>query len=90
MNFNIEPRDYYNENKKNNNYNYFDNGNNDDVVPVGLWILILILIAIPIVNIIGLLIMAFSSKNLNLRNFAKAFLIIIAVSIIFSFIINAM
>jgi prepilin-type N-terminal cleavage/methylation domain-containing protein len=60
----------------------YDNNDNNDVVSVGTWVLIFILLAIPIVNIIGLLIMAFGQGNANLKNFAKASLILMGISLV--------
>jgi hypothetical protein len=54
-------------------------GDEDDVVSIGMWILLLILTAIPIVNIIALLFMAFGDHNLNIKNYGKASLIIVAI-----------
>lgn len=53
--------------------------NDDDVVTVGMWILIAILLAIPFVNIIAILFMAFGTVNQNIKNFARANLIIIGI-----------
>ncbi|GEL78355.1 hypothetical protein [Tenuibacillus multivorans] len=89
--------DYYNEyynqylneqgnekikNQKNfsGNRNYYD----DDVVSIGTWILILILTAIPFINIIALLVLAFGSHNENLKNYAKAVLILMVIVILLS------
>ena len=52
-------------------------------VPVSTWFWLNLLIAIPIVNIIALLLMAFSgSLNENIQNFAKAALIWMLIGIV--------
>lgn len=61
----------------------------DDVVSTGAWIGISILLAIPIVNIVAMLYMAFSAENQNVKNFAKAGLIIIGISIVLSLLLVA-
>ena len=55
------------------------NRGTDKVVSIGSWIGILILTAIPFINLIALLIMAFSSDNENIKNYGKASLIIVAI-----------
>lgn len=56
----------------------------DDVVSIGSWIGIILILAIPIVDIIALFVMAFGSNNDNIKNFAKASLIISAIVIVLS------
>lgn len=75
MNYYDNKNDY---NQNNGNFRYGDD-NDDDVVSVGSWVVILIILAIPIVNIIALLIMAFSQGNMNIKNFAKASLILMVI-----------
>lgn len=53
-----------------------------DVISVGEWVLYLFLLALPLVNIILLVVWAFGSEpNLTKKNFAKAYLIWIAIGI---------
>jgi hypothetical protein len=66
--------DNYNYRGGSNNY-----GDNDEVVSTAGWVGILILTSIPFVNIIAMLIMAFSQGNKNIKNYAKASLILIAI-----------
>lgn len=61
--------------------NYSGYGGNSEVVSVAAWVGILILLAIPIVNIIALLIMAFSNGNKNIQNYAKASLLLILIGV---------
>ncbi len=81
MNFNdYEPNSY----RETNHYSYLNNnGSSDEVVSIGMWIGILILTAIPFVNIIAVLYMAFGASNENIKNFGKASLIMIGISLLF-------
>jgi hypothetical protein len=55
------------------------------VVTVGQWLIIFILLAIPIVNIVVLILWASDSQsNPNRSSFAKATLIVMAISILLS------
>ncbi|WP_425449298.1 hypothetical protein [Dethiothermospora halolimnae] len=79
-----------------NNFNGFNNQNHNndypqnigdspgyyDVVSVGHWIGLLILFAIPLVNIVGLIYLAVSSENINIKNYSKASLILIGISLV--------
>lgn len=66
-----------------------EGGDSDDVVSVGGWIGILILTAIPFVNIIGLIIMAFSTGNRNIKNYGRASLIVIAIPLSLAILLRA-
>ena len=71
----------YNPNVTNNTY--ISNDNSSQTVSVGEWIVTFILMIIPIVNIIMLLVWAFSSgTTLSKKNWAKAELILILISIV--------
>ena len=71
----------YNPNAANNPY--ISNDNSSQTVSVGEWIVTFILMIIPIVNIIMLLVWAFSSgTTLSKKNWAKAELILILISIV--------
>ena len=70
-------KDVEEHSKKGSNIDY--DSDRDEVVGIGVWIGILILTAIPLVNFIGLIIMALSQGNKNISNYAKASLIIIAI-----------
>ncbi|SHJ81155.1 hypothetical protein SAMN02745248_00999 [Hathewaya proteolytica DSM 3090] len=83
MGYNNYEKDY------NHNVKYGGHGDNNDVVSIGTWIAILILTAIPILNIIGLLVMAFSQGNKNIKNFAKATLLVAAILVIFGMMFKA-
>jgi hypothetical protein len=78
-----------NQHKNYESYNHRNNDYNDDVVSVGTWIIILIVVAIPIINIIVLLILAFGDHNENLKNFAKASLILIVVGFFLAVLLSA-
>ena len=57
---------------------------NTHPMTVGDWIVTLLLSAIPLVNFVLLLVWAFSSDtNINKKNYAKACLIFISISIVF-------
>ncbi|WP_339148850.1 MULTISPECIES: hypothetical protein [unclassified Sutcliffiella] len=57
-------------------------------VTIGTWIVVLLLIAIPLINIIVLLVLAFGDHNVNLKNFAKASLIIMVVGFMFALLVS--
>lgn len=60
---------------------YYDT---DEVVGIGIWVLISIVLAIPVVNLIGMLYLAFGADNKNLNNFGKAGLILIGIALLFT------
>lgn len=59
-----------------------NNQNEEGIVSVGTYLVYLIIMMIPIVNIIYLIIKAFDKKNKNIRNLARAQLILYFVSIL--------
>lgn len=63
------------------------NNGKEDVVSTGTWIVIMIIMVIPFINIIAMFIMAFTDMNTNIKNFAKAELILFTIifAIIFLF-----
>jgi hypothetical protein len=61
---------------------------NHDVVSVGKWVLLLIVLAIPIINLVVLLVLAFGNDNINLKNFAKASLIIMVIGLVFALLVG--
>lgn len=68
------------------NYGFgFDGGGDgrDEIVSVSTWIGIFIVLAIPFVNFIAMLVMAFSDINKNIKNYAKASLVMIVISFVF-------
>lgn len=76
-----------------NEYDYQYPGNNghdkEDVVTIGHWIGVLIVLGIPIVNIIMYLYWAFSdSSNQNLKNFARASLILGMIGVFFGLLLG--
>lgn len=60
---------------------YYDE---DEVVSLGTWIILLIVLAIPIINFIVYLVLALGDHNENLKNFAKASLLLMLIAIFFS------
>ena len=56
----------------------------DAVVSTGTWVGISLLLAIPFVNVIAMIYMAVASENQNIKNFAKAGLIMIGIAIVIS------
>lgn len=73
------------------NYGFGDDGGwygQEEVVSVGTWIGILILLAIPIVNFIALLVIAFSDINTNIKNYAKAVLIIFGIGLLLALLLR--
>jgi heme/copper-type cytochrome/quinol oxidase subunit 4 len=63
--------------------------NNSAPITVGQWLITFLLMAIPIVNIILLFIWAFDSDtNPNKKNFAKAYLIIMAIGFVLAILIG--
>ena len=84
--------------KKTSNYSYLDernysnydnNGDSEEVVSMGAWVGIIILLAIPFVNIITIFVLAFGTKNQNLRNFGKATLLIAGIVLAFGLLFGA-
>lgn len=67
--------------KRHNNYDRYRD--NEEVVSLGSWVGVLILLAIPIVNIIGVIAMSFMDINQNLKNFARATLILMGIGLLF-------
>ncbi len=65
------------------------NNGREDIVSTGTWIVIIIIMLIPFINIISIFIMAFSDMNTNIKNFAKAELILLAIVIVISFLFGA-
>ena len=62
-----------------------DSTNGSDVLGVKDWLITLIVLAIPLVNIIMVLVWAFSSSgNANRRNFCRAALILWVIAIVLS------
>ncbi|MCG1023583.1 hypothetical protein EKQ44_18245 [Sutcliffiella horikoshii] len=55
---------------------------------MGTWIVVLLLIAIPLINIIVLLVLAFGDHNVNLKNFAKASLILMVVGFMLALLVS--
>lgn len=51
-----------------------------DTVSIGTWIVILIGLAIPLLNIIVMIGLAFSSDNETINNYGKALLILLGIS----------
>lgn len=74
------PNSNQHSNLNNNNYN-----KKDEVVGIGTWIGVMILIAIPIVNIIAYIVMAVTDINQNLKNFARAGLVIMIIVFVLVF-----
>ncbi|MGP4073546.1 hypothetical protein ACTWQB_13430 [Piscibacillus sp. B03] len=60
---------------------YYDE---DEVVSLGTWVILLIVLAIPIINFIVYLVLALGDHNENLKNFAKASLLLMLIAIFFS------
>lgn len=87
--FDNNSYNFSNNNEKFNNYSNFDSSpDTDSVVSVGLWIVIFIVTAIPIVNFIALLIFAFGSGNKNIKNYARACLIVFVIVFFIALIIR--
>lgn len=67
------------------NFKDYDNYNNtscqSDTVSIGTWIVILIGLAIPILNILVMIGLAFGSDNETIKNYGKAMLILVGISI---------
>ncbi|SDY77541.1 hypothetical protein SAMN05660462_00867 [Proteiniborus ethanoligenes] len=90
----MEFNNYYDPGKYSNDHhkpNYYSgsSGDSDDVVSMGTWVMVLILTGIPIINIIAVLVMAFGSGNKNIKNYGKAALIIIGISILLGILLAA-
>ena len=86
--------DYYNDYHYNhpktdqpNQYETFEDDKNN-VISTGTWILILIMQAVPFVNIIILLVIAFGRFNNNLKNYARAILIMLVIGIFIALLLN--
>ncbi|MBS4537086.1 hypothetical protein GOQ27_01350 [Clostridium sp. D2Q-11] len=75
-NFNNEP-----VNKNHNGNNYPNPRNNEEVVSVLSWMGVAIILAIPILNLIAIVAMAFMDINKNIKNFARASLILAGILI---------
>ena len=76
-------------NSKHSNYDNvtlgsYNNGR-EDVVSTGTWIVIMIIMVIPFINIIAMFIMAFTDMNTNIKNFAKAELILFTIIFVIIF-----
>lgn len=64
--------------------------NSNLVMSIGDWIITLLIMCIPFVNLIMILVWAFSgNSNPNRANFCKANLILMAIGVVFWFIIIA-
>ena len=80
--------------KKDSDYNNYDRDYDhsryadDEVVSIGVWIVVLIVLAIPIINIIALLVLAFGNHNENLKNFAKASLILGGIGLLLAILVS--
>ncbi|WP_346888995.1 hypothetical protein [Clostridium sp. UBA1056] len=61
------------------------NNGREDVVSTGTWIVIMIIMVIPFINIIAMFIMAFTDMNTNIKNFAKAELILFTIIFVIIF-----
>lgn len=89
-NYQQQYQDNYNYNVGNNtgyNQNYSD-GEDTSPMSMGDWVITLILMAIPCLNIVFCCVWAFSKTgNVNRRNFCRAELIFIGISIILSIIL---
>ena len=56
---------------------------NKEVMSMGSWLITLIVLAIPCVNIIMYFVWAFGNGNENRKNFCRAGLIMMAISVVF-------
>jgi uncharacterized BrkB/YihY/UPF0761 family membrane protein len=63
----------------------------EDTAPlsIGSYLIMMIVTAIPLVGLIMLFVWGFSNRNVNRRNYARAALIIAAISIVLSIIFGA-
>ena len=60
----------------------------DDTVSMWVYFGLIILFAIPFVGLISCIVFAFAPQSKNIKNFARAYLVIIAISLIFAIIIG--
>lgn len=76
--------------EENNNYTngYNEYDKNKEVVTIGDWIITLIVLAIPCVNIIMYFVWAFGNGNESKKNFCKASLIFMAISVVLVILCN--
>ena len=67
---------------------YYPQTNVAPVMSIGQWLVTFLLMAIPIVNIIMIIVwLASKNENPNRKNWVLAYLIVIAISIVLTFII---
>lgn len=64
------------------------NNRKEDIVSTGTWIIIMVIMFIPFINIIAMFIMAFTDMNTNLKNFAKAELILFIIIFLITFLLG--
>lgn len=62
----------------------------NEPLTVGSYLLMFLVMALPFINLIMLFVWAFGDSNLNRKNFAKAGLIMIVISIVLSFVFAAL
>ena len=62
---------------------------NKAVMTMGEWLITLIVLAIPCVNVIMYFVWAFGNGNENRKNFCRAGLIVMAISIVLSLVLYA-
>lgn len=84
---NMQPNNNTVNNRYNTNNN-LPNSGREDVVSMGLWLGIIILLALPFINFISLLILAFIDVNQNIKNFARASLILLVIGFIFTMLLS--
>lgn len=78
------------QNQTNNNTFNSSSGNLAPVMSIGDWLIMFIVFCIPIVNLIMVLVWAFSGNgNPNRSNFCKAYLIVMAITVILYIIVLA-
>jgi heme/copper-type cytochrome/quinol oxidase subunit 2 len=76
------PQQPQQPNQQGGNYNPYHMPVDNSVMSVGDWVITMLIVAIPLVGIVMLFIWAFGDNtNQNKANFAKAYLIWIAISI---------
>lgn len=76
------PQQPQQPNQQGGNYNPYQMPVDNSVMSVGDWVITMLIVAIPLVGIVMLFIWAFGDNtNQNKANFAKAYLIWIAISI---------
>ena len=67
---------------------YYPQTNVAPIMSIGQWLVTFLLMAIPIVNIIMIIVwLASKNENPNRKNWVLAYLIVIAISIVLTFII---